>query len=411
VRRSLRGLDWLNFFVANVQTGFGPFIAVYLTANKWTQAEIGSALSVGTVAFMASQLPAGAVVDAARNKRLAAAVAGVAVAASALLFAILPDRLPVLLAEVLHGFASCVLTPALAALSLALVGRARLGERLGRNARFASLGNGSAAAVMGALGTYVSSAAVFWLTAALMAPALLALGAIRPADFARPRPSRREVAQEGLIRDAFRGSLRLLRDRRMVVFALCCVLFHLANAAMLPLAAGEITKRVGSRANLVIAACIVVPQLVVALFSPLVGRLADRWGRRPVLALGFAALPLRGALLTLVHSPLPLIAVQALDGVSGAVFGVMLPLVCADITRGTLRLNLGIGVAGLASGLGATIGTTAAGEIADSAGLAAAFLALSGAGLLAVALIVLALPETRPPPGEPDPLPPRAFPP
>jgi MFS family permease len=142
--RSLAGLDWLNFSVANAQTGFGAFIAVYLTTEAWTQAEIGEALSLGTIAAMLAQIPGGAAVDRLRDKRVAAAIAAVALAASALLFAAAPTKPAVMLAEVLHSLASCLLAPALAAISLALVGRDRLGERLGRNARFASFGNGIA---------------------------------------------------------------------------------------------------------------------------------------------------------------------------------------------------------------------------------------------------------------------------
>ena len=120
--QSLRGLDWLNFFVANAQTGFGPFIAVYLTTEAWTQVEIGEVLSLGTAAAMLSQIPGGAVVDRLRDKRVAAGAAGVAVAVSAILFAAVPTKFGVMLAEVLHSFASCMLGPALAAMSLTLVG-------------------------------------------------------------------------------------------------------------------------------------------------------------------------------------------------------------------------------------------------------------------------------------------------
>lgn len=387
--RSLAGLDWLNFFVANVQTGFGPFIAVYLTAEAWTQQEIGEALSIGTLAAMASQLPGGAMVDALRSKRLAAFAAALAVAASALIFAVWPDHLPVIGAEVLHGFASCMLGPAIAAISLQLVGRAGLGERLGRNARFAAVGSGVAAAVLGACGAYVSEQAVFYLTAALMIPGLLALRAIR----APARPTGRLDALPG--EQGLAGSWRLFLDRRLLLFAACVALFHLSNAALLPLAGAEVTKRIGSEASLVIAACIVLPQIVVAVLSPAVGRAADRWGRRPVLVLGFLALPLRATLLAVVHDPVPLILVQALDGISAAAFGVMMPLVAADLTRGTNRFNLCIGALGLAVGLGATLSTTLAGAVADRVGLSAAFLVLAGAGLAAVTLVLVAMPETR----------------
>ena len=173
-----RALDLVNFFVADVQTGFGPFVAVYLTTHKWTQIEIGFALTLGTMTSLISQLPAGVLVDSMRNKRMAASGALVGIIIAALLLALQPNQLPVLVAQILHGFASCVITPAIAAISLHLAGHAALGERLGRNARFASIGNGLAAAVMGATGAYFSSRFVFFLTAALCVPALVALWSI-----------------------------------------------------------------------------------------------------------------------------------------------------------------------------------------------------------------------------------------
>jgi len=386
--RSLRGLDWLNFFVANVQTGFGPFIAVYLTSRSWTQAQIGIALSVGTLTAVASQLPGGAIVDAMANKRLAAFAASVAIMISALIFAFLPETLPVTIAEVLHGLASCLLGPAIAAISLQLVGRGALGARLGRNARYAAIGSGLAAALLGATGTYVSEQAVFFLTAALMLPGLLALETIGPARVTEPGPVETRRVAVG-------QALRLLRSRGVLVFAAAVVLFNLSNAAMLPLAAGEVTKRMGSGASLIIAACIVIPQAIVAVLSPFAGRAADRWGRRPVLLAGFLALPVRGVLLGFVHAPGWLVVVQSLDGLSAAAFGVMLPLVAADLTRGTNRFNLCLGALGLAAAGGATLSTTLVGAVADQFGQLIAFMTLAGAGLLA-AFSLLGMRETRP---------------
>ena len=387
--RQQAALDWHNFFVANVQTGFGPFIAVYLATQAWTQGQIGIALSIGTISAMISQLPGGAIVDAIRNKRLVALVCCLAICASAALLAVWPEWLPVVAAEVLHGFASAMLPAAIAAMSLALVGRAAFGERIGRNARFAALGNGVAAAVMGAVGSYVSDVAVFYLTAALMLPGIAALRWLPPGGAGEPAPAASRAA-------GWRDAARLLLGRRVLVFAGAIVLFHLGNAAMLPLVAGEITRSIGRQASLVIAACIVLPQLLVAYASPHVGRFADRWGRRPVLALTFLAVPVRGALLATVSASAPLALVQMLDGISAAGFGVMLPLMAADLTRGTQRFTLCMGLFGLAAGLGATISTALAGEIADRYGHGAALWALSAAGLGSVLLIVTALPETRP---------------
>jgi MFS family permease len=380
-------LDALNALVAGGQTGFGAFIAVHLTAQAWTQGDIGEALAVGTVAAMISQIPAGALVDWMRSKRLAIAAGAAAIAVSALLFAVTSARLPVLLAEVLHGFASCMIGPAIAAISLQFAGNARLGERLGRNARFASLGSAAAALALGGIGTWVSGDAVFWATAAMMAAGLAVAVVSRDGYAALPIQSERSA----------RMPLRGLLDRRLLAFAVCVAGFHLANAAMLPLVAGAITRAAGSNANLVIAACIVAPQAIVALASPLIGRKAESWGRRPVLLLGFLALPLRGVLLACGVAPGWVIAVQALDGISAAALGVLMPLVAADITRRSGGYSAALGVLGFAAGGGATLSTWLAGLVADHYGAAAALLSLAGAGAAAAAGL-LALPETRPPP-------------
>jgi MFS family permease len=158
----------------------------------------------------------------------------------------------------------------------------------------------------------------------------------------------------------------------------------------------------GSRANLIIAACIVVPQIVVALTSPWVGRTAERIGRRPLLLLGWASLPLRAILLALSPSPFLIVALQALSGISAAVFGVMMPLVADDVTRRVHRFNLCIGVFGLAAAGGATFSTTIAGWLADSWGDRWAFLGLAAAGMAGTLLVGLAMPETRANPDQPE---------
>jgi MFS family permease len=386
--RGGRALDLLNFFIADVQTGFGPFVAVYLTMHKWPQMEIGLALSLGTIVSLVSQVPGGVLVDAAHNKRLVAGAGLLGLMLAALLMALWPAELPVLLAQTLHAVASCIVSPAIAAISLHLVGHAALGERLGRNARFGSIGNGLAAAVMGTSGLYLSSRAVFWLTAGLCVPALLALAAIGRGTHARRQTTAGVLDWQGL------G--KLFRDRRLLIFGACVVLFHLANAAMLPLAGAAVTMRAGNLGNLIIGACIVVPQAVVALASPWVGRRAAAVGRRPLLLLGWAALPARGLLLAVLPGPYLLIGGQAVAGISAAVFGVMLPLIAADLTRGTSHFNLCLGVLGLAVCVGAAVSTALAGWVADMAGVNAAFLSLALAGLAGTLLVWAAMPETSP---------------
>jgi MFS family permease len=384
--RGPRALDLLNFFVADVQTGFGAFVAVYLTMHKWTQIEIGTALSAGTVFALVSQVPAGALVDAAANKRTVAAFGLGGIFVSAVLLALWPTELPVLVAQVVHAVASSVITPAIAAISLHLVGNAGLGERFGRNARYASIGNGLAAAVMGASGGFLSSRSVFWLTAALCVPALATLPAIGHGVHARRQTTARPFNWPGL-----RG---LFSDRRLLVFACAIMLFHLANADMLPLAGATVTMRAGSFANVIIAACIMLPQAVVALASPAVGRAAARLGRRPVLLLGWAALPLQAVLLAVLPGVWFVVAVQLIGGVSAAVFGVMLPLVSADLTRGTSHFNLCMGVLGLAVTIGSALSTLLGGWLADELSMSGAFLGLAAAGLAGVLVLWAAMPET-----------------
>jgi MFS family permease len=373
-RRSGQGLDWLNFFTANLQTAFGPFVSVYLTQRAWTQSDIGFALGVGYAAAMISQVPAGALVDSLQRKARAAAAAIVAIIIGALMLALFPTMLPVLLAEISHAFASCMLTPSIAALSLALAGAAA-GERFGRNARFASIGNGVAAGLMAVVGSTLGPRAVFLLGAALAVPGLYALRLIQPVSAApaAAKPAPREKITS------------LLGDRRLMWFAACCAAFHLSNAAMLPLAASAATAKLGNDASLVIGACIVGPQMVVALFSPAVGRAAERYGRRPVLVIGMLALPLRGLALAFAPDPVLLIPIQLLDGISGAAFGVLLPLIASDITRGTGRFNLCMGFLGLAIGAAAACSTWAGGVLADSS-TRLAFLALAAAGAVGAGL-------------------------
>jgi len=392
-RRSLRGLDWFIFFVADVQTGFGPFVSVFLTTQKWTQVDIGLVLSAAGFVSLIGQMPGGALVDAARSERLVGGIAIAAICVSALAYAALPVFPMVLSASILHALASCVLGPVIAAISLGLVGHAAIGERLGRNARFAAVGNGLAAAAMGACGYLLSARAVFVVTVLLLGPALWALHRIAPneidPELAHGVPPRRRP-------DRPRSKPgNLMRNRPLFIFAGCLLMFHLANAAMLPLMGSVVTMHSARWATLLIAACIVVPQLLVAALSPWVGRRAQIWGRRPLLLIGFAALPIRGILFASVTNPELLVIVQLLDGVTAAVFSVMVPLVVADLTRGTGHFNLGQGIVGTFIGVGASVSATLAGYISDHFGSPAAFNGLAAIAFAGFAAVWLLMPETR----------------
>jgi MFS family permease len=390
---SQHGLDWFIFFLADVQTGFGPFVAVYLTTQKWTQVEIGFVLSIGGIVGLLGQIPGGAIVDAARSERLVAGLAVAAIGCSALAYAAFPIFPVVTAAATLHALASCVLGPAIAAISLGLVGPLAIGERLGRNARYASLGNGSAAALMGACGYLLSSRAVFLVTFLLAIPTLLSLARIREKEIDIAQ-CHGEVARE--VPDVAATSVfHLLKQRPLLIFAGSVLLFQLANAAMLPLMAGVVTTRSSQWAPVLIAACIIVPQAIVALTSPSVGRKAQIWGRRPLLLLAFAALAVRGLLFATVSDPYLLVLVQVFDGITAAVLSVMVPLIVADVAFGSGHFNLAQGVVGTATGIGASLSTVLAGYVSDKFGSAMAFTGLAGIAALGLAMIWLLMPETR----------------
>jgi predicted MFS family arabinose efflux permease len=312
---------------------------------------------------------------------------------SALAFALWPSFPAVLAASVLHSAASCVLGPAMVAISLGLVGHAAISERLGRNVRFLSIGNGLAAAAMGACGYFLSKASVFYVTAIMSVPALWAIAKIREEEIdpvrAHAGVTRRHPANLAI------GMRRIVSNRPLVIFAGCVALFHLANAAMLPLVSSMITMRMSDWATALVAACIIVPQLIVAAFSPHVGREARRWGRKPLMLIAFAVLPVRGVLLAVFTHPVLLGLIQVLDGISAAVIGVVVPVVVADLTRNTGRFNLAQGVVGTGAGIGASLSTTLAGYISDHFGSGAAFLSLAAAAAFGLLILAIFLPETR----------------
>ena len=392
-QRSLRGLDWFAFFVADIQTGWGPFVATYLTSVAWTQFEIGLILTIGTIAGLALQIPAGALVDRVAAKRPLAALAVASISASALLLALWPIFSVVVAAKVLHAIASSLLGPTLVAMSLGLVGHALFSIRLGRNVRFLSLGNAIAAGVAGGIAYYYSNQAIFFLTAALGIPTLIALARICSSEIdpelARGALSKSEV---GTWFDAISS---LVHHGVLICFAVTIVLFQLANAAMLPIMAGILAKRDPETAALVLSICILVPQFVVVAIAPWIGVKAQSWGRRPLLLLTFVALSARGAIFAVTSDPYLLVAAQLFDGISAASLGVLVPLIIADVTRGSGHFNFAQGLIGTAVGIGASFSTSLAGFIADTSGAPITFLLLACVGVMGLVFVFAAVPETR----------------
>jgi MFS family permease len=392
-KRSQIGLDWLNFFIADVQTGFGPFVAVYLATQHWTQSDIGYVLALGGIASVVSQLPAGALVDAVSAKRLLIGVSLAIVAGCALTLALWPSFWPVAIAEILHGSTAGVIRFSMAALALGLCGHRALSGRLGRNQRFNSLGTAATAALMGIVGHIFSPAAPFYVTALLCIPAVLSLGLIRSSDIdyaeSRSASDKANPRKAHRLRDA-------ARNRQLYVFIAGLFLFQVANSALAPLATARMGYEHEGSAELVTSAVVMVPQFLTALVATWIAQRADDWGRKPLILLGLATAGLRAVCFAFAWNPWMLIPFQLLDGLSAAIIGLLTPLVIADLTRGTGRYNLAQGAAGTAIGVGGALSMATSGYIVQHFGYTVGFLALGGVAALGIAVLWLLFGETRP---------------
>jgi predicted MFS family arabinose efflux permease len=390
---SLRALRWLNFFVADVQTGLGPFLAAYLAASGWRPARLGIFLTISGLIPVVLQIGAGALVDRIRRFRLWTGVFITLVGIGAALLS-WRSTLPVVAsADALLVVAGLFVGLLLNAMLLGITGPGAFDRQLGRNQAFAAAGNVASALLLAAVAYRFGNRYIFLCSAFLVFPTLVALSRIRSSAI-NPLAARNALPG-GPIDEPKAGVLQvILEDRVLLVFLPCAALFHLANAAMLP-QLGEMLAHGSARsAAPLMSACIIVTQLVITLGAARVGREAASRGRRPLLLLGFAALTLRGVLYTLVHGHTALIAVQLLDGVANVIFGVVSALIIADRTRGTGRYNLAQGALGTSVGIGAALSTTVGGLLIQHLGYNASFLGLAAIGALALLLLWFTFPET-----------------
>lgn len=397
-RRNRLALDGLNFFLADVRDGLGPYLAIWLlVAHEWDAGSIGAVMSVAGIATLVFQTPAGALVDTVRWKRGAIVGSVAIVAIAALAMVAVPSFAIVFGSQIAMGTAAAVFAPALAAVTLGLTGPAAYGARVGRNEAFNHAGNATAALLAGLLAYAFSAEAIFWLLACmgvLSAVSALALdGKAINHEVARGR-ARGEGEGEGDVRSSGLGVLFQVRSLLMLTIAVA--LFHLGNAAMLPMVGQKLASLRGDDdAFTYMSACIIVAQVVMVGVAALAGRSIDRVGRRPLFLIAFAVLPVRGLLYTLTEDPIWLLAIQSLDGIGAGLFGVLFPVMVADLTRGTGHVNLALGASSTVWGGAAALSHALAGLIAGIAGYDAAFIFLAAAAAAGGAVFILAVPETR----------------
>ena len=391
-RRSRLSLDALALLVPDVQGGVGPFLIVFMSgALAWNPQRIGMVLSVSALAGLAAQAPAGALVDRGAHAPRWIAAALTTIALCLVAMARWPTYGVILLGQSLIGVAGAVIGPALAAVSLGLMGRRGLDARIGRNAALSGAGTVVWALGTGWLAHRHGPRSMFFFAIALAVPTILAALLIRPRDIdaraargadAGSRPAHRELPWRV-------PGLRLL--------LVCAFLFHLANAAMLTLVAQRLGERGVGGAALWLSSGVVVTQVVSIPLGLALGRWAPGRARRPLFLVAFASLAARGLGYLLVDGPGALLALQVLDGVGACLFGVMLTLVIGDLTQGRGHFGLALGVAGTSVGLGAAASNLLAGQLAHLAGHGTAFAMLALIACVALVLFAARMPETATP--------------
>jgi MFS family permease len=385
-------LDALNFFLADVRGALGPYLNVFLvTEQGWSQSAVGLVTMIGGLIGLMAQTPAGAAIDTTPAKRGIVVLALAVLACGALVVFAMPGFWPVLAANTVMAVIGDVFGPAVAALTLGLFARAQLARRMGRNAACDHAGNVAIAAIAGAVGWLFGQRAVFLLVPLF---SLFAAGAALSIPAAAIDHRRARGAEGDTTPHAESGWRTVIECRPLMAFIASAMLFHFANAPLLPLVGQKLALADKGLATAMMSSCIIAAQLVMLPIALFAGHMADRWGRKPVLLIGFAILPLRAFLYTLSDASLWLIAVQLLDGVGAGIFGVLAPLVVADLMRGTGRYNLALGAVATGQGIGASLSGLAAGFIVDRFGYRIAFSAAGVEALAALMVLLIALPET-----------------
>jgi predicted MFS family arabinose efflux permease len=392
--RSLRGLDGINFLMADVRDGVGPYLSVFLKGGQhWDAGAIGIAMAASSIAAALCQVPAGLLVDSARAKRLLVAASGLLVALGCLLIALMPHFATVVAAQAMLGAASAVIPPSIAALSLGLVSRRLLDARISRNEGFNHGGNFVAAGLAGGLGQYFGYQWIFYLVCGFAVASAAVVTLINPAEIDHDRARGGEDPASDGAPLAFRA---VLGRRDLRIFLASVVLFHFGNAAMLPMAGQVLAQKHPGTDAIALSACIIAAQLVMVGVAWAVGRASARGiGRKTIFLVALAVLPVRGVLFSFTTSPYGVVAIQLLDGVAAGIFGVISVLIASDLMRGTGRFNLAQGLTALAVGVGAALSNATSGYVVQWFGYPAGFLFLAAIAAGALGFFAMRMPETR----------------
>ncbi|MCW2664242.1 MAG: major facilitator transporter [Mycobacterium sp.] len=375
--RDRAALYAVSFFMADMEAGVGPFLGVLLHSRGWSTGAIGAVITLGAVVGMLAVTPAGALVDATHHKRACAIVAGLGAVAAAAIILTSRQFWVIAGAQAVMCISGATIAPALIGITLGVVGQARFIGQNGRNQAYNHAGNMAGSALAGLLGWHFGYAAVVWLAAGFAAVTIVAVLAIPAA-----RINDHLARGEALSGDQPRvKSVRVvLRSRPLLALAGAVTLFHLGNAAMLPLYGLAV---VATNANpfTTVAATVVVAQAVMVPASLAAMRIAEARGYWPAILIAFTALPVRALIASHVITTWGVIPVQVLDGVGAGILSVAVPGLVARILNGTGHINVGQGAVMAAQGLGGALSPVLGGFVAQLFGFPAAFAMLGGLSL------------------------------
>jgi MFS family permease len=377
-------LQALNFFMADMQAGVGPFLGVFLLAHGWQSGLIGSVMTIGGVAGMLMTAPAGALIDATSRKRTYVIIPGICTVLASAVILLSQNFWLVSLSQVATAIAGAAIGPAVSGITLGIVRQAGFNRQVGRNQAFNHAGNMVGAGLSGLLGWMFGLTAVFWLAAVFAVLSIISVLLI-PADAIDNRAARgmRDGGEDG---DTVSGFRVLAECKPLLVLAAALACFHLGNAAMLPLyGLAVVAEKQGDPASFV-AVTIVVAQGVMIVVSLIAMRMAETRGYWLVLLVSFLALPIRGLIAAFVISHWGVYPVQILDGGGAGLQSVAVPGLVARILNGTGRINVGQGAVMTAQRIGASLSPAIGGWIAQEIGYSPMFMILGSFALGSVAL-------------------------
>ncbi|MCL6285087.1 MFS transporter [Ruegeria sp. 2012CJ41-6] len=390
-----RPLLGINFFAGDVTAGFGPYLAIYLLAQlHWSPQSIGFALALGSIVTVIAQTPAGALIDWTSAKRglMVACISAVGVAALTLV--ITDSQYAIYGAQATMGVALAFLGPLIAAITLGVVGRQAFTRQTSANQAWNHAGNVVAAAIAAGLALAGFVDGVFILISVMCLGMIFFTALIKPSQIDH-EAARGGVAEDSEGQEQPSGFATILSEKRLIIFGASIILFHFANASMLPLVSQKVASGGDTKSGIAFtSACIISAQFIMIAMAILCGKTADIWGRKPLFLMAFSILPIRALLYTLTDNSVALVAIQSLDGVANGIFAVLFLLIVSDVTKGTGRFNVAQGALATLVGVGASASNLIAEEIVQIASYDMAFYFLAGVAVLGALIFAFLMPET-----------------